>query len=175
MSKKGIVHSDTTKIRCAYLYAALGNYSEVARQTKIKRTSIMNWAKDSDVWQEAVYKARQEISDELLAINLENARLAGDELSDRIKNGDHKLVMSRDSDGKYHHIARVPMNGKDLAVVGGINLEKSLLLQNKPTSISSSSDSLEYYTKLFQDIANEVQAKQAKQTNSIPGTCEVVE
>jgi len=175
MSEKGIVHPDTTKIRCAYLYAALGNYSEVARQTKIKRTSIMNWAKDSDVWHEAVDKARQEISDELLAINLENARLAGDELSDRIKNGDHKLVMSRDSDGKYHHIARVPMNGKDLAVVGGINLEKGLLLQSKPTSISATSNSIEQYTKFFTDIANKVKAEQAKQTNSIPGECEEIE
>ena len=167
MSNKGIVHPDTTKIRCAYLYASLGNYSEVARQTKIKRTSIMNWAKDSDVWHEAVNKARREISDELLAQNLAIAKAANEQLADRIENGDHKLVKDK--------LVRVPMNGKDLAISSGIKEDKGRVAMGLPNVIKGNSESIKSMTAMFEGIAKQVQERLAKQANSITGECEEVE
>ena len=167
MSKKGIVHPDTTKIRCAYQYASLGNYSEVARQTKIKRTSIMNWAGGNEVWADALIKARQEISDELLAQNLALATAANEEIADRIKNGDHKLVKDK--------LVRVPMNGKDLAIVSGIKEDKGRVAMGLPNVIKGNSESIKSMTAMFEDIAAQVQERLAKQANSIAGTCEEVE
>ena len=114
----------------------------------------MTWAKDSSIWVDALDKARQEIGDELLALNLENARLAGAELNDRIINGDHKLVMSRDSDGKYHHIARVPMGGKELAVVNGIQQDKANVAMGKPTSIRITTDPQANVLKLLEQMSD---------------------
>lgn len=152
MSKKGLVHPDTTKIRCAYLYASLGNYSEVARQTKIKRTSIMNWAKDCDVWHEAVNKARQEISDELLAQNLALTKAANEEIADRIENGDYKLT----KDG----VVRVPMGGKELAVVSGIKEEKACVAMGKPTSIRTDTNPQDSILKLLEQMSKTYHDKQ---------------
>jgi len=161
---KGIIHSDATKIRCAYLYASLGNYSEVARQTKINRKSIMNWAKDSDVWHEALDKARQEISDELLALNLENARLSGIELTDRIKNGDTKLTAKG--------AVKVPMTGKDLAVVNGIQIDKGRTSMGLATSIKSdTSTTTQSVLTFLGQIHDEYAKQQARQASSIDGEC----
>ncbi len=126
---KGIIHSNETKIRCAYLYASLGNYSQVARDTKIARKTIHTWSKDSEVWHDSLLKARQEISDELLAQHMESARLSGIELKDRIINGDHKLVQGE--------VIRLPMTGKDLAVVNGIQVDKGRVSMGLATNITS--------------------------------------
>ena len=67
-------------------------------------------------WDDCVDKARQEISSELLAQNLEIAVKANEGVLDRIDKGDHKLTKEG--------IVRVPMDGKSLAVVGGIAQDK---------------------------------------------------
>ena len=147
---KGIIHSDTTKIRCAYLYASLGNYSQVARDTKIKRVSIMNWARDSSVWDEALTKAKQEQSDELLAQHMESARLSGIELQDRIVNGDHKLT-------KGGTTVRMPMSGRDLAVVNGIQVDKGRVNMGMATSIRGDSQSMQSMIDRFEQIERDHQ------------------
>ena len=53
------LYDDIAKINAAYLYAASGNYSKVARDTNIPRTTIVSWAKDSPVWVDSLVKARQ--------------------------------------------------------------------------------------------------------------------
>jgi len=118
MSRKLTRYDDTAKINAAYLYAASGNYSKVARDTHINRNTIMSWAKDSVVWVEALGKAQQEISDEILAYNLKIVVKTNEQIIDRIDNGDTVLT----KDGKQ---VRVPMKGRDLAVVSGIKEDKA--------------------------------------------------
>ena len=149
---KGIIHTDITKIRCAYLYASLGNYSQVARDTSISRKSIMNWAKDSEVWAASLLKARQEISDELLAQNLAIAMAANVQVMDRVENGDYKIT----KDGTV----RLPMTGKDLAVVSGIKEDKSRVAQNLATSVSTTSGSIEAIAETFRQLSQSWKEKQ---------------
>ena len=144
---KGIIHTDTTKIRCAYLYASSGNYSQVARDTKIARKTIHTWAKDSPVWDDALLKARQEISDELLAQNLAIATAANVQVMDRVENGDHKLT----KDG----VVRLPMTGKDLAVVSGIKEDKGRVSMGLATNVTSNSDSIKEMTALFRKASRD--------------------
>ncbi len=146
---KGIIHPDTTKIRCAYLYASLGNYSQVARDTKIKRSSIMNWALSSEVWDEALTKARQEISDELLAQHLESAKLSGIELQDRIVNGDSKWISGE--------MVKQPMTGRDLAVVNGIQVDKGRVSMGLATSIKGEGKSMQSMIERFEKIEQDHQ------------------
>ena len=147
---KGIIHSDETKIRCAYLYASLGNYSQVARDTKINRMTIQTWAKSSDVWDEALTKARQEQSDELLAQHMESARLSGIELQDRIVNGDSKWVSGE--------LIKQPMTGRDLAVVNGIQVDKGRVNMGLATSVHADSKSMQTMIDRFERIERDHQA-----------------
>ncbi len=128
-----VVHyDDTAKINAAYLYAACGNYSKVARDTGINRNTIMAWARDSGVWVESLGKAQQEINDEILAHNLELVVLSNEEIKDRVQNGDYVL--------KGDKLVRVPMKGRDLAVVSGIKEDKARVALGQATSITASHD-----------------------------------
>ncbi len=146
---KGIIHPDTTKIRCAYLYASLGNYSQVARDTKIARKTIHTWAKDSEVWDAALLKARQEISDELLAQNLTLAIAANEQVADRIEHGDYKHTAKG--------IIRLPMTGKDLAVVSGIKEDKGRVSMGLATSIKGEGKSMQSMIERFEKIEQDHQ------------------
>ena len=148
-----VAYEDKDKIAAAYLYASSGNYSQVARDTSINRKTIMNWAADSDVWSEALLKARQEISDELLAQNLAIAMAANIQVMDRIDNGDCRLT----SDG----LVRVPMTGKDLAVVSGIKEDKGRVSLGLATSISSNTSSMADLQAQFERLAANYKAIQA--------------
>ena len=149
-----VAYEDKDKIAAAYLYASSGNYSQVARDTNISRTTIMGWAKDSDVWAESLNKARQEISDELLAQNLAIATAANIQVMDRIENGDCRLT----SDG----LVRVPMTGKDLAVVSGIKEDKGRVSLGLATSISAgSSATMQQLQAQFEAMAANHKAIQA--------------
>ena len=158
------LHSDATKIRCAYLYAEHGNYSKVARDTKIARQTIQSWGKDSQVWVDALGKARQEISDELLAQNLAIATRANEELIDRINNGDHKVFSSGLK-------AIVPMSGKDLAVVSGIKEDKARVGMGLATVIRSDSSSKDSVLK-FLDQISDTYRKQVQIKDSVVSTQE---
>ena len=156
------LYSDATKIRCAYLYAEHGNYSKVARDTKIARQTIQSWGKSSDVWVDALGKARQEISDELLAQNLAIATRANEELMDRIDNGDTRIVAG----GIVH---QVPMSGKDLAVVSGIKEDKARVGMGLATVIRSDSSSKDSVLK-FLDQISDTYRKQVEIKDSVVST-----
>ena len=146
------LYDDTAKINAAYLYAASGNYSKVARDTNIPRQTIMSWAKDSPVWVDSLSKARQEISDEILASNLEIVIKTNEQVIDRVENGDVVL-----RNGKQ---VRVPMKGRDLAVVGGIKEDKARVALGQATSIVGKSESMQALAKQFDELAQSFKEKQ---------------
>ncbi len=148
------LYDDIAKINAAYLYAASGNYSKVARDTNIPRTTIVSWAKDSPVWVDSLVKARQEISDEILAYNLEIVIKTNEQIIDRIDNGDTVLT----KDGKQ---VRVPMKGRDLAVVGGIKEDKARVALGQATSIVGKAESMNSLAAEFKALSAKWEEKQA--------------
>ncbi len=141
------LYDDTAKINAAYLYAASGNYSKVARDTNIPRQTIMSWAKDSPVWVDSLSKARQEISDEILASNLEIVIKTNEQVIDRVEYGDVVL-----RNGKQ---VRVPMKGRDLAVVGGIKEDKARVALGQATSIVGKAESMDSLANVFRKISED--------------------
>ncbi len=146
------LYDDTVKINAAYLYAASGNYSQVARDTNISRPTLMGWAKNNSVWVEALNKARQEISDEILASNLEIVIKTNEQVMDRVEYGDVVL-----RNGKQ---VRVPMKGRDLAVVGGIKEDKARVALGQATSIVGKSEDIQALAKQFDQLAQSFKEKQ---------------
>jgi len=146
------LYDDTAKINAACLYAASGNYSQVARDTNINRNTIMAWARDSAVWQESLSKAQQEISDEILAGNLKLVVKTNEETMDRVENGDYVL--------RGDKLVRVPMKGRDLAVVGGIKEDKARVALGQATSISGKSEDMKALANKFRKLSQQWNEKQ---------------
>ncbi len=146
------LYDDTVKINAAYLYAASGNYSKVARNTNISRPTLMGWAKNSSVWVEALNKARQEISDEILASNLEIVIKTNEQVIDRVEHGDVVL-----RNGKQ---VRVPMKGRDLAVVSGIKEDKARVALGQATSIVGKSTDMTALANEFRKLSEQWDEKQ---------------
>ncbi len=142
------LYDDTAKINAAYLYAASGNYSQVARDTNISRPTLMRWAEDSPVWLEALSKARHQIGDEILAGNLKLVIKTNEEVMDRVENGD--VVLTKD--GKQ---IRVPMRGRDLAVVSGIKEDKARVALGQATSIVGKAESMESLAQVFRKLSED--------------------
>ncbi len=147
------LYDDTVKINAAYLYAASGNYSQVARDTNISRPTLMRWAEDSPVWLEALSKARHQIGDEILAGNLKLVIKTNEEVMDRVENGDYVLT----KDGNQ---IRVPMRGRDLAVVSGIKEDKARVALGQATSIVGKSEDIQALAKQFDQLAQSFKEKQ---------------
>ncbi len=148
------LYDDIAKINAAYLYAASGNYSKVARDTNISRPTLMGWAKNSSVWVEALNKARQEISDEILASNLEIVIKTNEQVIDRVEHGDVVL-----RNGKQ---VRVPMKGRDLAVVSGIKEDKARVALGQATSIVGKSTDMAALANEFRMLSEQWDEKQAR-------------
>ena len=149
------LYDDTAKINAACLYAACGNYSKVARDTNIPRPTIMSWAKDSAVWDASLTKAQQEISDEILAYNLEIVIKSNEQILDRIDNGDTVLTKNGDR-------VQVPLKGRDLAIISGIKEDKARVALGQATSITKNTSSLDAMVKKFEAIADSYNERQAR-------------
>ena len=163
---KVVHYDDTAKINAAYQYAACGNYSKVARDTGINRNTIMAWARDSSVWVESVSKAQQEINDEILAHNLELIVLSNEEIKDRVQNGD--FFLTKDGD-----LIRVPMKGRDLAVVGGIKEDKARVALGQATSITVNQDN-RALAEVCKELSRTMRDHRVVSTQK-PGDCEEID
>ena len=148
-------------------YVVTGNITKTAAMHNMPKQTVSNWA-NSDWGVELLGQIRTEKAEELDANLTKLLDSSFEQAQDRVENGDFRV-------GKDGKLIRVPMGGRDLVMSGAIVYDKRQLLRNQPTSISSKSDSLEYYVKLFHDIAAQVEERQTKQANSIPGECEEVE
>lgn len=88
----GSKYSDDDRRQAVVEYCVHGVMSKVSEVTGIPETTLATWKNKSDWWDGQLVEVRSEIGDQILAQNLVNASKAGDELLDRIENGDQKLV-----------------------------------------------------------------------------------
>jgi hypothetical protein len=140
-------YSDAKRLAVASEWASSGNVSQVSRITGVSRPTIIKWRDSGDQWWiDTVDKARHQIGEEILATQLTNARLAGEQLQDRIQNGDTKVLANGS-------MVTVPMTGKDLAVVNGIQVDKARTAMNMPTRITSQGDSIQALAQQFRKLA----------------------
>lgn len=165
-------YTNDEKINAAVLYAHKGTFCAVARDTGIPRTTLIGWSKQG-LWDDAVVKARHQIREHILAKNLSNAVESADELADRIKNGDQKLVKVKKAikhdDGSVeitedYELRAEPMKGRDLAVVGGIMQDKAARDLGLPTQIhaQAADAQIQLFIKEFKEISESYREKQVR-------------
>ena len=118
--------------------------------TGIPKTTIHHWT-TLPWWAERLEQFRIETNAETKHQLLSIVRAGYDNVLDRLENGDHRPV------GK--EIARVPMTGKDSAVVASIALDKLRVAEGLPTRITATTDALSKAASAFDKLASQYRDK----------------
>ena len=126
-------YTDADRRKAAFLFALHGVMSKVSKDMNIPETTLSSWTRAPE-WDETLAEARSEASDTLIAEFTQCAVEAVQGARERAEKGDWHF------DSRTTGLYRVPMKGKDLGILAAIATEKSLLLQNRPTTITAHAD-----------------------------------
>jgi len=105
-----------------------------------------------------VATVRNEISEQILAQNMEIATKAGERVLDSLENGDEKLVW--DKDKSEHVLKRVKPSAKDSMVISGISQDKARVQMGLATSITGKAENMNDLIKKFEDLADAHMARE---------------
>jgi len=153
------------KIQAAQAYLITGSSYQAQKYCGIKADVIRDWKTRSSWWPDLFIQVRKTKNDELDANFSAVIHSAVGEVADRVTNGDSKLQ----KDGS---LVKVPMGGKELAIVLGILYEKRALLRGDVTSrtdTGGNKDAMKLLQSKFEDIAKQLSA------TPINSTYEVIE
>lgn len=119
---------DERKAEAVATYVSIGTISGTARKLGINKGQLSKWRR-TDWWAQAEFELKQQVSEEMNALMREVIVSAYTEMLDRAQNGDFQYLKG--------DLVRIPMKGKDLAVIAGITFDKLQLSLGNPTSISA--------------------------------------
>lgn len=147
-SNRCLKWSAEDRIRAVMLYVAEGSLPRVAKMSPVPYTTLLEWRYRHAWWPAAVAECRRRKQDELDAKLTGIIDRATDEISDRVENGDAKIDRKGDK-------IKVPMQGKELAVVAGILFDKRAAIRGDPINIkqSNSDDQLQKLERKFMEFA----------------------
>jgi hypothetical protein len=132
-------------------YAIHGNVARVSKTINIPVSTLRDWQR-SDWWDSLTIEVRTEKDVEIIAGLDRIVGLAITETQDRLENGDAVFHQGE--------LKRVPVKGKDAAVIGAVAIDKRQILLNKPTSIrGTASEGMAALAKQFEELARASQTK----------------
>lgn len=165
MYAPGSPYSPEQKVAAAQAYLITGTSVQAQKYCGVKSNIIRNWKNNSTWWPDLFAEVKRKKNDELDATFtrvMDNALI---QVSDRIENGDSKIQ----KDGS---IVKVPMGGKELAVVVSIMYEKRALLRGDVTSRveKKEGNAMQLLQSKFEDIAKQLEAKPINETYEVKET-----
>ena len=112
----------------------------------IPETTLSGWRR-SQWWDELQAELRSEKDDFIIA-TLDRIIIAAFEATiDRLEHGD--VILHRGEQ------IRVPVKGKDAAIIGAIAFDRLRSLQNQPTSVKGDGESMDQLLERFRQITRE--------------------
>jgi len=117
------------RYKAAAALVATGNSKAASRESHIPASTIRHWAHNDDDFQMMCQEIRTEFGEKIKFKLAEIIDESADQTLDRIRNGD----VIRDN--KTGELVRVPIKGRDLAIIGGVSFDKLRLAENQPTNI----------------------------------------
>lgn len=129
----------------------IGNIQRVSDSIGIPRRTLNDWM-HTEWFAELSAEVRQQVGESILTKNLAIAQAAQDTVLDRLENGDTKLKTIKGKVTRH----KIPMTGKDCAVVGGIYQDKARVQMGMATSITKSESMLDL-AKKFQELSEQVE------------------
>ena len=122
-------YSREDRYKAAAALVATGNSMAAARESGIPASTIRHWAHNDDDFQMMCQEIRTEFGERIKHQLAEIIHESANETLDRVINGD----VIRDA--KTGELVRVPIKGRDLAIIGGVAFDKLRLAENQPTNI----------------------------------------
>ena len=155
-------YTDKDRRRAVVEYCVSGNMLKVSEVTGIPDTTLATWKNKSPWWDEEVATVRDEISEQILAQNLQIATKAGERVLDCLKNGDEKLVW--DKTKNEYVTKRVKPSAKDSMVISGISQDKAARGMGLPTQIHATTTEaqIKSFIDEFRKISQSYQEKQVR-------------
>jgi len=148
--ESGSKYTDEDRRRAVVEYAMHGVMSKVSRVTGIPQPTLSNW-KQQGWWEGALVEVRSQTEEVILSNNLKIAVRSGEEILDRIDNGDTQIVQGKP--------VKVPVKARDLAIVGGISQDKYFGVQIQPPANAGTKDAIKGLVKMFEDLADRHNAR----------------
>lgn len=158
------LYSPEQKIAAAQAYLITGTSVKAQKYCGVKADIIRDWKCRSTWWADLFLTVKKQKNDELEATFTYIMDSALNQVADRLENGDSKLQ----KDGT---IVKVPMGGKETAIVLSIMYDKRALLRGDVTSRVEKKDgnAMRLLQTKFEEIAKQLEAK------PIGSTYEVIE
>ena len=149
-------HALEDRYKAAAALVATSNSKAASRESGIPASTIRHWTQNDDDFQMMCQEIRTVFGEKIKIKLAEIIDASADQTLDRIRNGD----VIRDP--KTGELVRVPIKGRDLAIIGAVAFDKHRLILNQPTSITQSSSGLDAMVKKFEAIADAYNEKQAR-------------
>ena len=130
------------RYRAATAMVTSGNSMVASSQTGIPASTIRHWYRNDADSQSICQEVWADFGDEIKSNLAQIVREAGDQSLDRLKNGDFVR------DTKTGELARVPIKGKDAAIIGAVAFDKLRIAENQPTNIVRHEDTRQQLDRL---------------------------
>jgi len=139
-------HPREDRYKAAAALVATGNSKAASRESGIPASTIRHWSHNDDDFQLMCQEIRTEFGEKIKYKLAEIIDESADQSLDRIRNGD----VIRDT--KTGELVRVPIKGRDLAIIGGVAFDKLRLAENQPTNIVQHESSKEHQGLLVEQF-----------------------
>ena len=117
------------RYKAAAALVATGNSKAASRESRIPASTIRHWSNNDDDFQLMCQEIKTEFGEKIKYKFAEIINESADQTLDRLKYGD----VIRDT--KTGELVRVPIKGRDAAIIGAVAFDKLRLAENQPTNI----------------------------------------
>jgi len=117
------------RYKAALALTATGNSKAASRESNIPASTIRYWDNNDEDFRLMCQEIRTEFGEKIKYKFATIIDESADQVLDRLRNGD----VVRDT--KSGELVRVPIKGKEAAIIGAIAFDKLRLIENQPTKI----------------------------------------
>jgi len=139
-------HTREDRYKAAAALVATGNSIAAFRESGIPASTIRHWSHNDGDFQLMCQKIRTEFGEKIKFKLAKIIDESADQTLDRLRHGD--VVR----DNKTGELVRVPIKGKDAAIIGAVAFDKLRLAENQPTTIVQHESGEERTQRLLQDF-----------------------
>ena len=122
-------HTRTDRYKAAAALVATGNSKAASRESGIPASTIRHWSQNDDDFLLMCQEIKTEFGEKIKYKFAEIINESADQTLDRLRHGD----VIRDT--KTGEMIRVPIKGRDAAIIGAVAFDKLRLAENQPTNI----------------------------------------
>lgn len=135
-------HTPEDRYKAAAALVASGNSIAAGKQVGLPASTIRHWAQHDIDFQAMCQEVRTEFGETIKSKLAQIINAANDQTLDRLQNGD----VIRDS--RTGELVRIPIKGKDAAIIGAVSFDKLRLAESQPTSIVQHENTTEKLQRL---------------------------